>query len=63
MLFVVNVLIKEKIEKPNGQFLGLICDESLTCRDLNSNTGYFYGSTLLPLFVWRITFACLVVCR
>jgi hypothetical protein len=29
---------------------------------LNSNPGHFRGSTLLPLFMWRITFACLVVC-
>jgi hypothetical protein len=28
--FVVNGLIKEKIKKPSGQCLGLICDESLT---------------------------------
>jgi hypothetical protein len=26
-LCVVNVLIKEDIEKPSGQYLGLICDE------------------------------------
>jgi hypothetical protein len=26
-LCVVNVLIKEEIEKPSGQYLGLICDE------------------------------------
>jgi hypothetical protein len=25
--YVVNVLIKEEIEKPSGQYLGLICDE------------------------------------
>jgi hypothetical protein len=24
---VVNVLIKGEIEKPSGQYLGLICDE------------------------------------
>jgi hypothetical protein len=28
-------------EKSNGQYLGLICDESLTCRCLNLNPGYF----------------------
>jgi hypothetical protein len=26
-LCVVNVLIKEEIEKPSGQYLGLSCDE------------------------------------
>jgi hypothetical protein len=40
-----------------------ICDESLTHRGLNLNTGHFCGSSILPLFVWRIMFACLVVCR
>jgi hypothetical protein len=28
-------------EKPSDQYLGLICDESLTCRCLNSNPGHF----------------------
>jgi hypothetical protein len=28
-------------EKPSGQFLGLTCDESVTCLDLNSNLGHF----------------------
>jgi hypothetical protein len=51
------------IEKPSGQFIGLICDESLTYRGLNSNLGHFGGSTTIPLFMWRIAFACLVVCR
>jgi hypothetical protein len=50
VLFVVNGLIKGKIEKPSSQYLGLICDESLTCRGLNLNPGYFCGSMLLPLF-------------
>jgi hypothetical protein len=27
VLFVVNVLIKEEIEKPSGQYLGMICGE------------------------------------
>jgi hypothetical protein len=31
VLFGVNGLIKGEIEKPNDQYLGLICDESLTC--------------------------------
>jgi hypothetical protein len=38
------------------------CDESLTWRDLNSNQGHFCGFTPLS-FLWRIVFACLVVCR
>jgi hypothetical protein len=31
LLFVVNELIKEEIEKLSGQYLCLICDESLIC--------------------------------
>jgi energy-converting hydrogenase Eha subunit B len=46
VLFVVNGLIKGEIEKPSGQYLGLICDESLTCRGLNLNPGHFRGSIL-----------------
>jgi hypothetical protein len=61
--FVVNGLIKGEIEKPSGQYLGLICDESLTCRGLNSNLGHFGSFTFIPCFMWRIAFACLVVCR
>jgi hypothetical protein len=38
------------------------CDESLTWHGLNSNPGHFCGSTTIYL-VWRITFACFVVCR
>jgi hypothetical protein len=41
VLFVINGLIKGEIEKPSGQYLGLICDESLTCWGLNSNLGHF----------------------
>jgi hypothetical protein len=41
MLFLINRLIKGEIEKSSGQYLGLICDESLTCRDLNSNSRHF----------------------
>jgi hypothetical protein len=61
--FIVNVLIKEEIEKPSCQLLSLIYDESLTCRCLNSNLRYFGGSTTIFLFMWRIMFAYLVVCR
>jgi hypothetical protein len=63
VLFVVNGLIKGEIEKPSGQYLGFICDESLTHRGLNLNLGHFCGSAILPLFIWRIVFACLVVCK
>jgi hypothetical protein len=38
------------------------CHESLTCHGLNSSLGHFRGSTTIYL-VWRIVFACLVVCR
>jgi hypothetical protein len=63
VLFVVNGLIKGEIEKPSGQYLGFIFDESLTHRGLNLNPRHFCGSAILPLFVWRIMFACLVVCN
>jgi hypothetical protein len=36
-------------EKPNGQYLGLICDEYLTCLGLNLNPENFGGSSLLPV--------------
>jgi hypothetical protein len=29
--FIVNGLINGEIEKPSDQYIGLICDESLTC--------------------------------
>jgi hypothetical protein len=58
--FVVNGLIKGEIGKPSGQYLGLICDESLTCRGLNSNPGHFSCFTFIfvscvessPLVSW-----------
>jgi hypothetical protein len=50
-------------EKSSGQYLDFICDESLTRRCWNLNPGHFRGSATLPLFVWRIVFACPVVCR
>jgi hypothetical protein len=58
--FIINELIKVKIEKSSGQFLGLICDESLTCQCLNLNSGPFdsfififvsYGESRL-LILW-----------
>jgi hypothetical protein len=48
VLFVVNGLIKGEIEKSSDQYLGLICDESLTCRGLNSNPGCFRRFSLSP---------------
>jgi hypothetical protein len=50
-------------EKPSCQYLSLICDESLTCQGLNLNLRQFDGSTTFILFVWRIMFACLMMCR
>jgi hypothetical protein len=41
VLFVVNVLIKGENEKPSGQYLGSICDESLYCQSFNLNPGHF----------------------
>jgi DNA-binding transcriptional regulator of glucitol operon len=38
------------------------CDESLTCRGLNSHSRHF-GSFFYLYFIWRIVFACLVLCR
>jgi hypothetical protein len=35
------------IEKPSGQYRGLICDESLTCHELNSNPKYFGDFTFI----------------
>jgi hypothetical protein len=45
--FVVNGLIKGEIETPSGQYLILICDESLTCRDLNLNPAHFGSFTFI----------------
>jgi hypothetical protein len=53
---------EEKIEKPSGQYLGLIGDESLTCRGLNLNPEHFGSFTFIPCFKWRIVFAYFVVC-
>jgi hypothetical protein len=55
--FIINGFIKGEIEKPSGQYL------SLSCRGLNSNLGHFDYFTFIICFVWKITFACLVVCR
>jgi hypothetical protein len=45
VLFLINGPIKGEIEKPSGHYLGLICDESLTCQGWNSNPRHFNGST------------------
>jgi hypothetical protein len=45
VLFVTNGFIKGEIEKPSGQYLFLICDESLTYRGLNSNLRHFGSLT------------------
>jgi hypothetical protein len=37
----------QKVAKSNGQYLDLICDESLTCRCLNSNPGHFVSFTFI----------------
>jgi hypothetical protein len=44
---VVNGLIKGEIEKPSVQYLGLICNESLTYRCLNSNLRHFGSFTFI----------------
>jgi hypothetical protein len=41
VIFIVNEFIKGEIEKPSGQYISLICDESLTCHGLNSNSMHF----------------------
>jgi hypothetical protein len=40
--------IKE-YEKPSGQYLDWIGDESLTCQRLNSNPGQFDSFTYIPV--------------
>jgi hypothetical protein len=57
-VFIVNELIKEEIEKPSGQYLNLICDESMTCRCLNLNPRYF-GSFIFISVLFRES--CLLV--
>jgi hypothetical protein len=64
ILFVcVCIYILYIYEKLSGQYVGLIGDESLICRGLNSNPERFDSFTFIPCFMWRIVFACLVVCR
>jgi hypothetical protein len=47
VLFVINGFMKGQIEKPSVQYIGLICDESLTCRVLNLNPGHFSSATFI----------------
>jgi hypothetical protein len=70
-LAFVNGLIKGDIEKPSGQYLGLICDESLTRRGLNLNSGHSGGSTtfifvscgeLCLLISWCVGDSCGMAC-
>jgi hypothetical protein len=63
VVFIVNGLIKWEIEKPSGQYLGLICDESLTMLKFEFKSGiapWFYYTIM---FMWRIAFTCLMVCN
>jgi hypothetical protein len=60
--FVVDVLIKGEIEKPSGQYLGLIM-MVIDIPWFEFKSGIFQWFLPLSLFVWRITFACLVMCR
>jgi hypothetical protein len=43
-VFEADVL---EVDKPSGQYLGLICDESLTCRGLNLNLVHFGSFTFI----------------
>jgi hypothetical protein len=61
--FVVNGLIKEEIEKPSGQFLGLIVRSHWLGEVWIRIWDSFVLSFFYLCFIWRITFACLVVCR
>jgi hypothetical protein len=48
---VFKYCISSVLEKSSGQYLGLICDESLTCRGLNSNLGHFGSFTFILWFI------------
>jgi hypothetical protein len=39
--------IEKGVEKPSGQYLSLICDESLTCRGLNLNPRHIGSLTFI----------------
>jgi hypothetical protein len=51
------------LEKPSGQYLDLISDESLICHGLNSNLGHFSCFTFIFVSCLRIVFVRLMVCR
>jgi hypothetical protein len=61
--FIVNGLIKEDIEKLSGQFLGLIVMSHWLGEVWIQIQHSFILFFFYFCFVWRITFACLVVCR
>ncbi len=61
--FVVNGLIKGEIEKPSGQFLGLIVMSHWLGEVWIQIRDSFVLFFFYLCFVWRIVFACLVVCR
>jgi hypothetical protein len=44
-------MIAIQCEKSSGEYLGLICDELLTCRGLNSYPGHFDSFIFILLFV------------
>jgi hypothetical protein len=62
VLFVVNVLIKEEIEKPSGQYLSLIV-MIIDLPRFEFKCEKFRWFYLYLCFMWRIVFGCLVVCR
>jgi hypothetical protein len=61
--FVVNGLIKEEIEKPSGQFHGLIVMSHWLAEVWIRIQDNFVLFFFYLCFVWRLAFACLVVCR
>jgi hypothetical protein len=64
VLLVINEIIKGEIEKPSGQFLDLIViNYDLVRFKFESGTVHLVYLYYLSLFVWRIMFLCLVVCR
>jgi hypothetical protein len=52
--------IEKGVEKPSGQYLSLICDESLTCRGLNLNPRHFGSFTFILILYGE---SCLLVSR
>jgi hypothetical protein len=58
---VLNVLIKWEIEKPSGQYLGLIV-MVIDLPQFEFESVKFWWFYLIILFGWRIVIACLMVC-